>query len=100
MALTTFTPNLSVRTSGAIPVFLDAKCTQRAQVFDTSGRPLPGNMVVANDQGIPAAFQVNAATVYLQHASGVVVAHPASGSPSVASGGGPNVALVTHVTGV
>lgn len=82
MSLNTFTPMADIGVVGGnVPVFLDAKCTQRASLFDaaTGTLPLKGNALVVPEGGIPPSFQCSATTVYFRAGSGVVVSLTSAG---------------------
>lgn len=82
MSLNTFTPQVDIGVVGGnVPVFLDAKCTLRAQLFDaaTGTIPLKGNALVVPEGAIPPPFQCSASTVYFRTGSGVVVALTSAG---------------------
>lgn len=92
MALNTFTPQVSLGiVGGNVPVYADAKCTQRASVFDTSGNALKGNAIVIPDNAIPPVFQCALSTVYFRTSHGLIVSLTTAGASAVTSTSGGNL---------
>jgi hypothetical protein len=101
MSLNTFTPQIDTGVVGGnIPVFADSKCTQRVAVFDTNGRPLPGNALASPDDGIPQAFQASQSTVYFRAGNGVIVSLTSAGVHAASTPGGTPVTLALEQKGV
>lgn len=101
MALNTFTPSLEIGVVGGnVPVFLDAKCQQRATLYDTHGNPLPGNALIVAERSAPPVFQCAASTVYFKHASGVVSSLTSGGAVAASRSDGTSLTVVEKIVGV
>lgn len=97
MALNIFAPEPTYGNAGGVPLYTDAKMTQRASLFDLTGRPLPGNMLNVTGAFIPE-FQASNSVLYLRAASGDVVqlfANDKRTAPTVTGAKGGNAALTS-----
>lgn len=82
----TFTPQVELGVVGGnVPVYADAKCTQRTQVLDLNGNPLRGNALNVPEGGVPAPFQATPTTVYFRHSNGTIVSLTSGGATAVTS---------------
>ena len=63
---------LGVGMIGPIPVFVDARLTVRATLFDEHGNPLPHNQLTIPDSGMLPNFSANATVLYVRADDGTV----------------------------
>jgi hypothetical protein len=83
----------------AFTVYTDPRCTVKAPVFDTSGRPIPASQITVTGKQIPQ-FQSTATVLYARDTAGIVETlypHPFASSPAVTGAKGGNAALTSLI---